>query len=118
MRRTIRLGFGVALFVSLCSAGHAAIQGEYIEARSADVYTGPCFANGEVGLRGNQAILGWKVRQGSWNGIALEGLSVVGVVRAGVRSGARMRPSLNARAISAYSRARSGDRPACASAAW
>jgi hypothetical protein len=78
----------VSLFLSLCAAGYAAaIQGDYLEARSADVYTGPCFANGEVGLRGDQAILAWKVRQGAWNGVPLEGLSVVAVVRAGATLG-------------------------------
>lgn len=58
------------------------IQGEYVETRSADVYTGQCFANGEVNLVGNEAILAWHVRDGSWNGISLAGLSVTAVVRA------------------------------------
>ena len=35
----------------------AGIRGDYVEVRSADVYTGPCFANGEVGLVGDEAIL-------------------------------------------------------------
>jgi hypothetical protein len=58
------------------------ISGDYIETRSADVYTGQCFANGEVGLAGNEAILGWRVRHGSWNGVALDGLSIAAAVRA------------------------------------
>ena len=58
------------------------IQGDYLETRSADVYTGQCFANGEVNLVGNEAILAWHVRTGSWNGVALQGLSVTAVVRA------------------------------------
>lgn len=58
------------------------ISGDYIETRSADVYTGQCFANGEVGLTGNEAILGWRVRHGSWNGVALDGLSIAAAVRA------------------------------------
>jgi hypothetical protein len=62
--------------------GSAAIKGDYIEARSADVYTGPCFANGEVGLVGNEAILGWKIREGDWKGTSLNGLGVVAVVKA------------------------------------
>lgn len=60
----------------------AQIYGDYIETRSADVYTGPCFANGEAGLTGDQAILGWKVEKGDWNGVSLDGLSVVGVAKA------------------------------------
>lgn len=58
------------------------IYGNYVEARTADVYTGPCFANSEVGLTGNLAVFGWKVTKGSWQGVDLDGLSVVGVVRA------------------------------------
>ena len=64
------------------SAPHAALRGDYLEARSADVYTGPCFANSEVGLTGQEAIMAWKIREGEWKGVALGGLSVVAVVRA------------------------------------
>jgi hypothetical protein len=58
------------------------IRGEYVEARTADVYTGPCFANGEVGLVGDLAVFGWRIDKGQWEGTNLDGLSVVGVVRA------------------------------------
>src|SRR6476660_549537 len=58
------------------------IYGDYVEARTADVYTGPCFANSEVGLTGRLAVLGWKVTKGSWDGVSLDGMGVVGVVRA------------------------------------
>ncbi len=58
------------------------IQGDYIETRSADVYTGQCFANGEVSLVGNEAILGWRISKGSWNGVALDGLSIAAAIRA------------------------------------
>ncbi|MGD0497723.1 MAG: DUF1326 domain-containing protein [Bryobacteraceae bacterium] len=57
------------------------IDGSYIEARTADVWTGPCFANGEVEINGKEAILGWKINQGAWQGVDLAGLAVVGVVR-------------------------------------
>ena len=60
----------------------AAIRGDYMEARSADVYTGACIANSEVGLTGKEAILAWKIQDGSWNGVNLSGLAVVGVVKA------------------------------------
>src|ERR1019366_10573882 len=58
------------------------IQGDYLETRSADVYTGQCFANGEVNLVGNEAILAWHVRSGSWDGVQLQGLTVAAAVRA------------------------------------
>ncbi|MGH9915926.1 MAG: DUF1326 domain-containing protein [Pyrinomonadaceae bacterium] len=63
------------------------ISGDYIETRSADVWTGPCVANGEVNLAGDQAILAWRVKKGDWDGISLDGLSVVGVVKAGATLG-------------------------------
>jgi hypothetical protein len=73
---------GIALMVVLAIPGSAAIKGDYIEARSADVYTGPCFANSEVGLVGNEAILAWKIEEGDWKGTSLNGLGIVAVVKA------------------------------------
>jgi Protein of unknown function (DUF1326) len=67
----------------LCvSAAAQQIHGDYLETRSADVYTGQCFANGEVNLVGNEAILAWHVRNGSWDGVPLDGLTVAAAVRA------------------------------------
>jgi hypothetical protein len=73
-----------ALFVSFVSAGLSAqqIRGDYIETRSADVYTGQCFANGEVNLAGKEAILAWHVQSGSWDGVALDGLTIAAAVHA------------------------------------
>ena len=75
------------LFSAAAIPAVAALKGDYMEARSADVYTGPCFANSEVGLTGQEAILAWKVQQGDWNGVNLTGLSVVAVVRANATLG-------------------------------
>jgi uncharacterized protein DUF1326 len=58
------------------------ISGDYLEVRSCDVYTGSCFANAEMNLAGKEGILVWAVRQGAWNGVSLDGLSVIAVVRA------------------------------------
>jgi hypothetical protein len=60
----------------------ASVQGEYIEARNADVYTGACFANSEGGIVGDNAVLGWRISKGSFDGVSLDGLSVVAVVKA------------------------------------
>ena len=75
----------LCLTVSLASSANLPsthIRGEYIEARTADVYTGPCFANSEVGLAGDLAVMGWKIEKGSFQGVDLDGLSVMGVIRA------------------------------------
>ncbi len=68
--RKIIISIAICLFLISASAvpGSAALKGDYIEARSADVYTGPCFANSEVGLTGQEAILAWKVQEGDWKG--------------------------------------------------
>jgi len=58
------------------------VYGNYVEARTADVYTGPCFANSEGGLVGELAVFGWKITKGSFQGVNLDGLSVVGAIRA------------------------------------
>ncbi len=58
----------------------AEIQGVYLEARTCQVYTGPCFANGEIGLAGQDALMAWSIESGSREGVDLSGLNVVLVV--------------------------------------
>jgi hypothetical protein len=83
-----RLSFALlAVFALALPAAAAEIEGDYLETRSADVWTGPCFANGETGLVGREAILAWRVEKGAWQGVALDGLSVVGVVKANATLG-------------------------------
>jgi hypothetical protein len=88
MKRVLGVGVGVIfLLVAYAFPLSAAIKGDYVEVRSADVYTGPCFANSEESLEGKQAILAWKIREGSWQGVSLGGLSVVAVVKANATLG-------------------------------
>jgi len=63
------------------------LKGTYVEARTADVFVGPCFANSEVELMGELAVMGWKISEGSWEGVSLNGLGVVGVVKASATLG-------------------------------
>jgi len=56
------------------------VKGDYVEARTADVYTGPCFSNAEIFITGHQAVMAWKVTEGSWRGVDLNGLSVAAAV--------------------------------------
>ncbi len=72
---------------SVLAASIGQIRGDYLETRSADVYTGTCVANSEVNLAGDQAILAWKIKEGSWNGVSLDGLSVVAVAKANATLG-------------------------------
>lgn len=72
------------LITSKSSAGAKAdtVRGNYLESRTCDVYTGPCFANSQVGLGGHQAILAWNVESGSFEGVDLSGLNVLMAVKA------------------------------------
>ncbi|HKD85772.1 MAG TPA: DUF1326 domain-containing protein [Terriglobales bacterium] len=72
----------VFLLLGIFSLQAQQIRGDYIESRSTDIYVAQCFANGEVGLTGNQALLAWHVQEGSWNGVKLDGLTVAAAVRA------------------------------------
>jgi hypothetical protein len=72
----------VALTLVAAPASAAGITGHYIEARTCDVWTGPCFANAEVNLGGKHAVLGWKVDRGRLDNVSLDGLGVVAVVAA------------------------------------
>lgn len=58
------------------------ITGEYLEARTCNVYTGPCFANAELSLAGKEALMAWKVDRGEWNNVKLDGLGVAVIVKA------------------------------------
>jgi Protein of unknown function (DUF1326) len=67
----------IALGGSSLLAGGSNINGSYVEARTAEVFTGGCMMNSEAGTMGKEAILAWKVDRGSFNGVSLDGLSVV-----------------------------------------
>src|SRR5262245_38739587 len=72
----------LALFAVAAPLSAAGITGQYVEARTCDVWTGACFANAEMNLSGKNAVLGWKVEKGSLDNISLDGLGVVAVVQA------------------------------------
>jgi len=57
------------------------ISGDYLEVRSCDVYTGPCFANAEMVLDGREGMLVWTIREGTWKGVGLHGLTVIAVLQ-------------------------------------
>jgi hypothetical protein len=58
------------------------ITGQYLEARNAEMWSGPCDHNAQIGLVGDRAIMVWKVNQGAHNNVCLDGLSVVAIVHA------------------------------------
>src|SRR6476660_529318 len=68
------LGLAVA---PLAAGGKGSVTGSYVEARTAEVFTGGCIMNSEAETMGKQAVLAWKVDRGTFNGVTLDGLSVV-----------------------------------------
>src|SRR5438552_8293966 len=81
MKRSYVLAL-VALVAVFAPAQAAGITGQYVEARTCDVWTGPCFANADFNLTGKNAVLAWKIDKGSVDGVSLDGLTVVAVLSA------------------------------------
>jgi hypothetical protein len=81
MKRAFICAAVIALAVpTLLAGGKVTLTGDYVEARTAEVFTGGCIMNSEAETVGRQALLAWKVDRGSFNGIAIDGLSVVAAV--------------------------------------
>src|SRR3954471_16232775 len=70
------VGFAMAGTVALRAGGNS-VSGQYVEARTAEVFTGGCIMGSEAETMGKQAVLAWKVDRGTVNGVSIDGLSVV-----------------------------------------
>jgi hypothetical protein len=79
MRRAIVLAavVGLASSVAMAAAGKESVSGQYVEARTAEIFTGGCIMGSEAETMGKQAVLAWKVDRGTVNGVSIDGLSVV-----------------------------------------
>lgn len=81
MTRLTALVGCVALAALVSGVSAAEITGDYIESRTCDVYTGPCFANAEIGQAGREALMAWSIDKGEFNGVDLSGLKVAMAIR-------------------------------------
>jgi hypothetical protein len=72
---SVCLALALACAPAVVSA--AQISGDYLEIRTCDVYTGPCFANAENTLTGREALLAWSIEKGEHNGVNLAGRRAV-----------------------------------------
>ena len=75
----------VAIVATASSAGARAepkLVGEYVEARTCDVWTGPCFSNSEMNTTGEFAVFGWSISRGQFDGQDLGGLRLAAAIRA------------------------------------
>jgi hypothetical protein len=78
MRRNILTVALISLVASpLLAGGKGSVSGSYVEARTAEVFTGGCIMNSEAETMGREAVLAWKVDRGTFNGVSLDGLAVV-----------------------------------------
>jgi hypothetical protein len=90
------LACGLLLGALFSAVPATEVVGDYLETRTCDVYTGPCFANAQVGLAGQQALLAWSIERGAIDGVDVAGLKIVLAVRAsdtlGYGGGLEVRP--------------------------
>ncbi|MBB76115.1 MAG: hypothetical protein CMJ75_16535 [Planctomycetaceae bacterium] len=85
----LRTYVGLILAATTGFSAASEIDGVYIETRTCAVYTGPCFANAEMGLAGKDAIMAWSIESGAQDGVDLAGLNVVVVISANQTLGFR-----------------------------
>jgi hypothetical protein len=56
------------------------VTGDYVEARTAEVFAGGCIMNSEAETAGRQAVLAWRITSGQFRGATLDGLAVAAAV--------------------------------------
>jgi hypothetical protein len=81
VQQTLRLAAALLLASSPASAadrGH--VSGDYVEARTAEVFAGGCIMNSEAETAGRQAVLAWRITAGRFDGVALDGLVVAAAI--------------------------------------
>ena len=89
MKRAIVLAAAVGLAGTalMAASDKTSVSGQYVEARTAEVFTGGCIMGSEAETMGKQAVLAWKVDRGSVNGVSVDGLSVVAALSGDVNLG-------------------------------
>jgi hypothetical protein len=78
MMTAVLLAFGVTALSA--DDPRARVTGEYVEARTAEVFAGGCIMNSEAETMGRQAVMAWRITAGAWQGVTLDGLTVIAVV--------------------------------------
>jgi hypothetical protein len=78
MKRTILIA-ALALTATPALAADRVV-GEYVEARTAEVFAGGCVMSSQAETMGKEAVLAWRVTSGAFDGQTLDGLSVVAAV--------------------------------------
>ena len=74
---TVIAGLSTHEFGMMPAAASSHITGEYVEARTASVFCGPCHYNGEAVSTGKDGIMAWNINGGSYEGVSLAGLKAM-----------------------------------------
>jgi hypothetical protein len=81
MIRTLSVAVAAVLVTSAAWAGaHGHVVGEYVEARTAEVFAGGCIMNSEAETAGRQAVMAWRITRGTYKGVVLDGLTIAAAV--------------------------------------
>ena len=81
MIRLLSVAMTLVLMASAASAGDRGhVVGEYVEARTAEVFAGGCIMNSEAETAGRQAVMAWRITRGTYDGVALDGLTIAAAV--------------------------------------
>ncbi len=85
----IVLSFAALPAASLAADRAPSLTGEYVEVRTAAVFTGGCIMNSEAETLGREAVMAWRVDRGAFDGVRLDGLAVVAALAADRNLGMR-----------------------------
>jgi hypothetical protein len=90
MRKLIMaVAVATAVPVTISAADKPSVVGQYVETRTAEVFTGGCLMNSEGETGGREALMAWRIDRGSLAGVQLDGLAVVAAVTSDVNLGTR-----------------------------
>jgi hypothetical protein len=81
MKLALTIVAGLILSAATLSADDKGrITGDYVEARTAEVFAGGCIMNSEAETLGRQAVMAWRITSGAFDGVTLDGLTVAAAV--------------------------------------
>lgn len=80
MKALLTVAAMIVSAVALSADDKVRITGEYVEARTAEVFAGGCIMNSEAETMGRQALMAWRITSGIFEGVKLDGLTVAAAV--------------------------------------
>ena len=79
-KRSVLAAVAVLAAAPVFAGPGGSLRGDYVEARTAEVFTGGCIMGSEAETMGRQAVLAWRIAEGTFNGVSLDGLAVVAAI--------------------------------------